>query len=145
MSENKIPEKIKDKELYKLVKQEIIKLYPKHSAYRSMMIIKQYKNLGGKFNKSKEYGINRWLDEEWINVYAYLKDNKIIKCGDKKYIDKSACRPLKIVNDKTPITLPELLEIHTPEEILKAIKIKNKDPQNRILRWKDLKIINKNK
>lgn len=137
-----VPEKIKNKNLYLKVKEEVIKNYPKHSAFRSMLIIKEYKKRGGEINEKKEKksGLNLWLKEEWINVYAYLKENKIVKCGDERYVDKSACRPLKRITSKTPITLPELLKIHSKEKILKAIEKKNKDPQQTRMNWKTLSV-----
>ena len=36
-------------ELYEKVKKEIYEKYPKHSAYRSALLVKRYKELGGKY------------------------------------------------------------------------------------------------
>ena len=141
-----VPEKIKNKSLYRKVKEEILNKYPKHSAYRSMLIIKEYKKRGGEIDEKKEKksGLNRWLKEEWVNVYAYLKENKKISCGKNEYIKKSACRPLTKISQKTPITINELLKLHSKESILKAIEKKNKDPQNTIMNWKTLTVKKKN-
>ena len=38
-----------DKKLYEKVKAEIYKKYPTHSAYRSGLLVKEYKNRGGKY------------------------------------------------------------------------------------------------
>lgn len=138
-----VPDKIINKNLYRKIRREIFKEYPKNSAYRSLMIIKEYKKAGGKIKDEKTSKLNQWLDEEWINVYAYLKENKIVKCGDRSYIQKSACRPLNRINDTTPSTIGELLKKHSKEDILKAIKIKNSDPQNLIMRWDTLTIYKK--
>lgn len=142
-----ISKKIKNPELYRKVREEIKKEYPKHSAYRSMMIITEYKKRGGIMDEKleKKSGLKRWLDEKWINVYEYLKNDKIIACGDKSALKHSACRPLKRINKDTPITLPELLKIHSKQDILKAIELKNKDPQGYIMRWETLKAIKKKK
>ena len=39
----------KDKKLYEEVKEEIYKKYPKHSAYRSGLIVQEYKKRGGTY------------------------------------------------------------------------------------------------
>ena len=146
-------EKFKDKKLYEDVKKKTIEEIPKHSAYRSALIVKRYKEKGGRIKSDKVHmvkdqegyksSLNRWFKEEWINVYAYLKENKKIKCGDSDYVDKSACRPLKRINKDTPITIDELITLHGRDKLLKAINKKNKDPQNTILQWKNLNLIKK--
>ena len=143
-----------DKDLYDDVKKEIIKKYPKHSAYRSMLIQKEYKKVfmdKYKDNKQpyldkkpKKDKLNRWLDERWINVYAYINENKIVECGNDEYVKFSACRPLVKVNEETPMTIDELLKKHGKKKLNELIKIKNSDPQNLILRWEEGKIIKKN-
>ena len=45
-----------DKKLYEKVKKEIYKKYPKHSAYRSGLLVKQYKAAGGGYSGNKEKG-----------------------------------------------------------------------------------------
>jgi hypothetical protein len=144
MSE-KTPDKIIDKELYITVRKFIKIMYPKHSIYRSMKIIKLYKELGGKIKENYESGINKWLDEEWIVVYPLLKYNKKVKCGDSNFVDNSACRPSIRINDKTPITINELLQKFSKDKILKEIEIKNKDPQNYTMDWINMKAKRKNK
>lgn len=135
--------KPKDKELYNRIKEQVIKKYPKHSAYRSMIIQKEYQKQGGEYiGNKKNKSLNRWLDEEWINVYAYLIENKIVKCGDEKYIKYNACRPLIRINN-TPITLPELLKKYSRNDLLKLVYLKSLDPENRIIQWKNNKVINK--
>lgn len=143
-----INKKFLDKELYAKVRDEIIKAYPKHSAYKSMMIVKEYKNRGGRIsesiNKNKE-GTSRWLDEQWVNMDAYL-DGAIVKCGAKGYENKSACRPLFRVSKFTPMTASEVVNTYGKKAVKKAIDKKNASPQNQILRWEDgLKVIKKNK
>ena len=52
-------------ELYNRVKEEIYKKYPVHSAYRSGLIVKTYKQLGGEYSgkKNKNEGLSRWYLE----------------------------------------------------------------------------------
>ena len=66
-----------DKKLYNKTKSYIFKKYPKHSAYRSGILVKKYKNrftkkYGNKKNpyigeKSKKKGLSRWFKEKWVN------------------------------------------------------------------------------
>lgn len=136
-----------DLDLYNKIKQDVIKEYPKHSAYRSMMIQKKYKDAGGKYKDKKpnKKKLNRWLKEEWINVYAYINDNKIIKCGDSDYIKYSACRPLNRISKDTPITINELLKKFSKEKINEMILEKSKDPSNKIILWNEGIVIDKKK
>ena len=91
----------------------------KSSIYRSSYIVKIYKELGGiinnKLKKSlKKTGLNRWFTEEWIQVSPYLEKGQKIECGGKRVSDREgkSCRPLIRITEKTPITIPELLELH---------------------------------
>ena len=90
-----------DKKLYEKVKAEIYKKYPKHSAYRSGLLVKEYKSQGGKYSgkESQSTGLNRWFREEWKN-----------QRGETGYKYKSdVYRPTKkIDNNKTPATFNEL-------------------------------------
>jgi hypothetical protein len=140
----KVPDNIVDKELYLKVKKDIISKYPKHSAYRSMLIQKEYKNRDGKYKNTKNKNLNIWIDEKWINAKEYIQNGNIIKCGDKKYSDKSACRPLIRINNNTPITIKEVMKKFNKNDILSAINKKNNDPSNKLLYWKSLKVVNKN-
>lgn len=144
---NNINKKFIDKELYAKVRDDVSKIYKYPSAYKSMAIVKAYKDAGGRIldNKNKKEGTNRWLDEKWINVDAYINENKIVKCGDSEYVKKSACRPLVKVNKNTPITIDEVIKNHSIDDINKVIKIKNKNPQNYIMDWINLRVIPKNK
>ena len=46
-----------------------------------------------------------------------------------------ACRALVRVNDKTPITIPELLKIHSKSKLLELVEKKKKDMDGRIM-WR---------
>lgn len=136
-----IPDNIVDKSLYIKAKKEADKKYKRHSLYKSSFIQKRYQELGGKYKgkkPSKEQGIQRWLDkEQWVEVIPYL-DGKIIQCGTSDRKGK-ACRPLKKANDKTPITLPQLIKKHGKDKIreLASKKVKN---MNLRINWDDGKI-----
>ena len=89
-----------DKKLYEKVKAEIYKKYPKHSAYRSGLLVKEYKSQGGKYSgkESQSTGLNRWFREEWKN-----------QRGETGYKYKSdVYRPNNRITKQTPATFSEL-------------------------------------
>ena len=110
-----------DKELYEKTKKEIYKKYPKHSAYRSGLLVQAYKESYEKKHKSKNAysgkknqneGLSRWYSEEW-------KNDK----GGIGYTSKSSVyRPTKRITKDTPITFSEL----SKQQIEKAKKEKAK-------------------
>jgi hypothetical protein len=105
-----------DKKLYNKTKKNIYKKIPKHSAYRSGILVKKYKQLfskkyGTKKNpyigkKSKKKGLSRWFKEKWTN-----------QRGEIGYKYKSDIyRPSKRITFKTPKTHKEL----TKRNVFKA-------------------------
>tara|TARA_B100000795_G_scaffold33647_1_gene22174 strand:- start:1846 stop:2757 length:912 start_codon:yes stop_codon:yes gene_type:complete len=105
--------------LYDKVKKQIYKKHPKHSAYRSGLLVQKYKKDFKKKNrkknpyigkKTKKKGLWRWFDENWVN-----------QRGEVGYKFKNDIyRPSNRITKKTPITHGEL----TKKEIKKARKIK---------------------
>ena len=88
-----------NKKLYEEVKKEIYAKYPKHSAYRSGLLVKEYKERGGSYSGDKSKGtLGRWFKEEWKNQRG--------ETGYKKKGDVD--RPTKHVNSKTSTTFKEL-------------------------------------
>jgi hypothetical protein len=137
----KVNPKFKNPELYMKAKKEIMFKYKKHSAYRSMMIVKKYKELGGKVDESKKVkgGTNRWLQEKWKNLtpvaLGLTKIANAPPCGvkhPKQGKNKSICRPTKRINNKTPKKLAESYNI---EQIKKAQKLKNLGVR---IKWSEL-------
>ena len=104
----------KNKKLYEKVKDEIYKEYPKHSAYRSGLLVKEYKKRGGEYigKENKSSGLNRWFKEKWRS-----QDGKI---GYKSKSD--IYRPTVRVNKDTPTTFSEL----SAKQIKNAQKEKKK-------------------
>ena len=96
-----------DSKLYKETKTEIYTRIPKHSAYRSGMLVKQYKkNFKNKYGtrkkpyngKRKTNRLTRWFRENWTNQrgeigYKYKND---------------VYRPNKRITKYTPKTFNEL-------------------------------------
>lgn len=99
-----MPEPV-NKELYARAKAKVNQTYGTGtSAYRSMAIIKTYKNMGGTYRDdggSKK--TTRWLNEKWVNLNAPKKGGGYEVCGkrgkDGKY---PLCRPSKTVSKETP-------------------------------------------
>jgi hypothetical protein len=98
----------RDLKLYNKTKKYIYKKYPKHSAYRSGLLVKEYKNRFskkyGKINnpykgkKTKKRGLSRWFQEKWVN-----------QRGEVGYKYKSdVYRPSKRITKNTPKTYKEL-------------------------------------
>ena len=90
----------KNKKLYEEVKTEIYKKHPKHSAYRSGLLVQEYKKRGGTYEgkENKSSGLNLWFRSEWKN-----------QRGETGYKYKSdVYRPTKKINDKVPTTFSEL-------------------------------------
>ena len=100
-----------DSKLYEKVKAKIYKQIPTHSAYRSGLIVQEYKRRGGKYEGPKpKAGLTRWFKEDWRN-----------QKGEVGYKNKGDIyRPTKRVTEKTPVTLQEL----TPGELKTAMRKK---------------------
>ena len=89
-----------DKQLYEKVKEEIYKTYPKHSAYRSGLLVQEYKRRGGTYKgkESQTEGLNRWFREIWST-----------QDGSPIYKHKNDIfRPTVRVTKDTPVTFQEL-------------------------------------
>lgn len=112
----------KDKELYNKTKKTVYKKYPKHSAYRSGILVQTYKNnftkkygknakpyIGRRNNKT---GLKRWFDEKWLN-----------QRGEVGYKFKNDIyRPKIRITDDTPITHTELTEPEIQKARVKKYK-----------------------
>jgi hypothetical protein len=95
-------------QLYKEVKDKIMKSYKKNSAFASGAIVKEYKRQGGKYKEDgKPKNLSRWFDEKWIDVNPILGVT-----NDSAY---PVFRPTKKVNSNTPTLLQDI-----PVEKLKS-------------------------
>ena len=110
-----------DKQLYERIKKKVMKRITKHSAYRSGIIVKEYKEaFKKKYGNKQPYkgkkktkqGLSRWFKEEWKNQRGGT--------GYKKKGD--VYRPTKRITKKTPATFKEL----SKKEIKKAQEEKKK-------------------
>mgnify|MGYP003660448799 CR=1 FL=1 len=118
----------KDEKMYNRIKASVYKANPKHSAYRSGQIVKQYKaafkkKYGSKSpytgNKAKG-SLTRWYREEWRTE----KGKKTYKAGGVIF------RPTKRISKKTPATMSELTKKQ------KAAAIKEKAKTGKVKKFK---------
>jgi len=95
-----------DEKLYESVKKSVYKKHPKHSAYRSGLLVQEYKKqFTKKYPNKKPYkgektkkGLTRWFKEEWRS-----------DTGKTEYTSKSSVfRPTKRISKDTPKTFSEL-------------------------------------
>lgn len=102
--------KVLNPKLYKQAKDKYKHL--KHSAYKSGLVVKEYKRLGGKYegDKPKKKGLSRWFKEKWRNQRGEV--------GYKKKGD--IYRPTKRITKKTPTTIKEI----SKKEVKRAMKEK---------------------
>ena len=133
---DKIPDNIVNKKLYLKAKKEADETYKRHSAYKSMFISKKYKELGGKYKTSKKDDkLENWRNENWISVSDFL-NGKVVNCGQDD-IGNNACRPMFKINKDTPLTIYEVLKLHSIDKIKAIVKMKKKNMDLRI-DWKKL-------
>lgn len=109
----------RDISLYQKTKKYINQKYPKPSAYRSGLLVQEYKRrFTNKHNnknayigkKTKKIGLHRWFSEKWTNQRG--------KTGYKYKSD--IYRPTHRITKKTPITYSEL----SNSQLIKARKTK---------------------
>ena len=138
-----VPSNVKNPSLYKQAKREADKKFDeKTSAYKSMWIVKRYKELGGEYSTTSKAGAtkatkkdtgetSRWLKEKWIQVIPFITKNQEIVCGSDVRTTK-ACRPLKKVDKKTPLTVKEIVKKHGKEKVVELASEKNIDMKGRL-------------
>ena len=90
--------KVLNPNLYKKARTKYANM--KHSAYKSNLVVKEYKKLGGKYGGKKptKTGLVRWNKEKWRNQRGGV--------GYKKKGD--VYRPTRRITKKTPKTFKEL-------------------------------------
>jgi hypothetical protein len=107
-----MPSIIDDPELYEQAKRIVYQQYPKHSAYRSGQLVKQYKSMGGTYSGKKDTsGLVSWFKENWKDIGG---------------LDYPVYRPTIRVNKKTPLTPDEIDPENLQQQILLKQKIKGK-------------------
>jgi len=90
-----------------------------------MALQKEYIRLSGKYRGEKKQQGKKWLDEAWVQVVPFLESQKIVKCGEGS--DSKSCRPTIRIDNKTPITIKELIKKHGKSKLLAFAKKKKKN------------------
>ena len=124
-----------DRELYNKMVEKAKLQFPNAfpSAYASAWIVRQYKKYGGEY-RTEGGSLDDWFREGWVDVVPLLKEGKVVLCGKG---EGSACRPTKRINKSTPITLQELLELHSVKDILKFAEQKRENMELKA-QWRKL-------
>lgn len=136
----------RDPELYARVKVQLYASQPRHSAYRSMRLQQLYREAylaakpGGKpyvgRKPAKTTGTRRWLDEQWINVRAFVTKRKVLPCGRSESESRyPACRPLRRVNDDTPATVEDVIRRRGKAGTLRTVRAKERGRSRRQVKW----------
>jgi len=117
------PPNVLDPKLYEKARNKYKDL--RHSAYKSGLVVQEYKRIGGRYSgkKPQQKGLHRWFKEEWRN-----QDGQV---GYKRKGD--VYRPTKRITSKTPTTHAEL----TTKQIKRARK--EKATTGRVKRFKELR------
>jgi len=108
--------------LYEQAKKKIMRSYKKPSAFASGAVVKEYKQQGGKYKEDgKPKNLERWFEEEWINVNPIL--------GVTNENAYPTFRPTKKISSKTPATINEI----GLDNLKKQYKLKQKYKGNKNL------------
>jgi hypothetical protein len=119
-----------NKELYERVKEMASKKFEARTgAYRSMWIVKKYKELGGTYRDdggSKK--LQTWRKEKWIDLNQPKEGGGYEVCGHKNTQNNKypLCRPSKTINKDTPKKYQDISKSNIRSVNLAKQRIKNK-------------------
>lgn len=122
--------------LYKKAKEIADITYKRNGAYKSMFIVKKYKELGGKYKEDKKNNTGLWLEQKWVSVEDYLNGD-IVECGSNK-IGNNLCRPL-FKKGQNILTVKDIIKLHSKKKIKEVINKKKKNMNLRI-NWETLEL-----
>jgi hypothetical protein len=73
-------------------------------AYRSMWIVRKYKEMGGTYTRRKNSSkLERWRKEMWVDLQRPKKGGGYERCGEPNNSNKyPLCRPSKTISQDTP-------------------------------------------
>jgi hypothetical protein len=134
MTDN-IPKNVLNPILYKKARIIADKTYKRHSAYKSMFLVKTYQELGGKYS-NKTGGLERWRKQQWVSMENYINGD-FIECGSDS-IGKNVCRPLYKQGEDI-LTASEVLNKHGKKAIRDIIKEKKRN-MDKYLNWETLEL-----
>lgn len=133
---DKIPENVLNPILYKKARIIADKTYKRHSAYKSMFLVKTYQELGGKYS-SRTGGLERWKKQQWVSMEHYLNGD-FIECGSDD-IGNNVCRPLYKQGQEDILTASEVVNKHGKKAIRDVIRRKKRN-MDKVLHWETLEL-----
>ena len=96
-------------------------------AYRSMWIVRKYKELGGTYsNKKSSSKLERWRRENWVDLNQPKKGGGYERCGHKNTQNNKypLCRPSKTITQDTPRKYQDISESSIRKANIEKQKIK---------------------
>jgi len=132
---DKIPENVLNPILYKKARIIADKTYKRHSAYKSMFLVKTYQELGGKYS-SRTGGLERWRKQQWVSMENYINGD-FVECGSDS-IGKNVCRPLYKQGEDI-LTASEVVNKHGKRAIRDVIRRKKRN-MDKYLNWETLEL-----
>jgi hypothetical protein len=118
-----------DKDLYNRVKQMASNKFASPTgAYRSMWIVKKYKELGGRYSGRKSSSkLERWRKEGWIDINQPNGKGGYERCGHKNTQNNKypLCRPSKSINKDTPEKYQDISSDRIRKANIEKQRIKN--------------------
>jgi len=132
---DKIPENVLNPILYKKAMIIADKTYKRHSAYKSMFLVKTYQELGGKYS-SRTGGLERWRKQQWVSMENYINGD-FVECGSDS-IGKNVCRPLYKQGEDI-LTASEVVNKHGKGAIRDVIRRKKRN-MDKVLHWETLEL-----
>jgi len=132
---DKIPENVLNPILYKKAMIIADKTYKRHSAYKSMFLVKTYQELGGKYS-NKTGGLERWRKQQWVSMDNYINGD-FVECGSDS-IGKNVCRPLYKQGEDI-LTASEVVNKHGKRAIRDVIRRKKRN-MDKVLHWETLEL-----
>ena len=105
-----------NQKLYNEIKKRIYYENPKHSLFRSALLVKEYKDKGGEYDdESKpDMNINKWFEQNWISLNDYYHNKSKVPCGssntEMKFNEYPLCRPLKIAESLTQEQMKKMID-----------------------------------
>ena len=105
-----------NQKLYNQIKDKIYSENPKHSLFRSAILVKEYKDKGGEYDDETkpDMNINKWFEQNWISLNDYYHNKSKVPCGSSdtmaKYGTYPLCRPIKIAESLTKEQIKKLID-----------------------------------
>lgn len=128
-----------NQKLYKqVVKEAKEKFLVWPSAYASGWVVHTYKKRGGTYEssvaKKDSNPLQRWYQENWVNVCDYVKTGTLRPCGRSRahWDHYPYCRPEKRITSHTPTTLYELLKQQGISELKERCRRKQEHPEQKV-------------